>query len=83
MLDRGNRQVLVVNSNRFTVLETIKLSDPTSMAMSPNLKLLGVTNFSSNSVSFIDIDPASPRFHTVTTRFTAPDRTANPDTFGV
>jgi DNA-binding beta-propeller fold protein YncE len=67
VLDRGNRQVLVVNSNRFIVLETIKLSDPTSASVSPNLKLLAVTNFSSNSVSFIDIDPASPRFHTVTT----------------
>jgi hypothetical protein len=65
VLDRDNRQVLVVNSNRFTVLDTLQLSDPVSMAMSPNMTMLAVTNFASASVSFIDIDPTSPSFHQV------------------
>ncbi len=67
VLDRDNRQVLVVNSNRFTVLDSIQLSDPVSMAMSPNMTRLAVSNFSSSSVSFIDIDPFSSRFHEVVT----------------
>ncbi len=67
VLDRGKKQILVVNSNRFTVLETIKLSDPFSMAIAPNLKRLAVSNFSSGTVSFIDIDPSSLTFHQVVT----------------
>lgn len=65
VLDRSNRQVLVVNSNRFTILDTIRLSDPVSMTMSPNMTRLAVTNFASSTVSFIDIDPTSPSFHRV------------------
>lgn len=65
VLDRDNRQVVVVNSNRFTVLDTIQLSDPVSMAMSPNMTRLAVTNFASASVSFIDIDPTSSSFNTI------------------
>jgi DNA-binding beta-propeller fold protein YncE len=57
--------VVIVNSNRFTVLDTIQLSDPVSMAMSPNMTRLAVTNFASSTVSFIDIDPTSPSFHQV------------------
>ena len=67
VLDRDNRQVLVVNSNRFTVLDTIQLSDPVSMAMAPNMTRLAVTNFASASVSFIDIDPTSSTFHQIVT----------------
>jgi len=67
VLDRDNRQVVVVNSNRFTVLDTIQLSDPVSMAMSPNMTRLAVTNFASSSVSFVDIDPTSSTFHQVVT----------------
>jgi hypothetical protein len=65
VLDRDNRQVVVVNSNRFTVLDTIQLSDPVSMAMSPNMTRLAVTNFASASVSFIDVNPLSATFHQV------------------
>ncbi len=65
VLDRDNRQVLVVNSNRFTVLDTIRLTDPVSMAMAPNMTRLAVSNFSSGTVSFIDIDPTSATFHQV------------------
>jgi hypothetical protein len=67
VLDQENKQILVVNSNRFTVLDTIRLTDPFSMAMSPALKHLAVTNFASSTVSFIDINPLSPTFHTVVT----------------
>ncbi|MFK7743257.1 MAG: hypothetical protein AB8H80_23275 [Planctomycetota bacterium] len=65
VLDRDNRQVVIVNSNRFTVLDTIQLSDPVSMAISPNMTRLAVSNFASSSVSFIDINPTSSTFHQV------------------
>jgi len=65
VLDRERKQILVVNSNRFIVLETIKVADPFAMAVAPNLKRLAVTSFSSGSVVGIDIDPGSPRFHQV------------------
>lgn len=67
VLDRDNRQILVVNSNRFTILDTIRLTDPVSMAMSPNMTRLAVSNFSSSTVSFIDINPTSPTFNRVVT----------------
>ena len=65
VLDRDNRQVVIVNSNRFTVLDTIQLSDPVSMAVAPNMTRLAVSNFASSSVTFIDIDPQSATFHQV------------------
>ncbi|MGA0867545.1 MAG: Ig-like domain-containing protein [Planctomycetota bacterium] len=65
VLDRENRQVLVVNSNRFTILDTVRLSDPVSMTMSPSLGVLAVANFSSATISFVNIDPRSPAFNTV------------------
>jgi hypothetical protein len=70
VLDRDNRQVLVLNSNRFTVIDSIQLSDPVSMAMAPNMTRLAVTNFASASVSFIDIDPLSSTFHQIVTETT-------------
>lgn len=65
VLDRDNRRVLVLNSNRFTVLDTIQLTDPISMTMSPNMTRLAVTNFASSSVSFIDINPFSSTFNQI------------------
>jgi hypothetical protein len=65
VLDRARKQVVILNSNRFTVIDTIRLEDPYSMALSPNLKRLTVTNFSSNRVSVIDVDPVSLSFHEV------------------
>jgi hypothetical protein len=67
VLDRDNRQILVVNSNRFTILDRIRLSDPVDMALSPNLRRLVVSNFSSSSVTVIDTNPLSSTFHTVVT----------------
>ncbi len=65
VLDRQNDTILVVNSNRFTVLDSIKLSDPFNMAFSPTLALAAVTNFASSTVSFIDTNPLSPTFNKV------------------
>jgi hypothetical protein len=63
--DRVAAQVVVLNSNRFTVVDRIRVPDPTSFAMSPNLDLLAVTNEEGDQVSFIDVDPASSTFHQV------------------
>ena len=65
VLDADNKQIVVVNSNRMTVLDTIALPDPVDMAMSPNLRRLAVSNFASGTISLIDINPFSPNFHTV------------------
>ncbi len=65
VLDREKKQVLVVNSNRMTVLDTLRFSDPVEIALSPNLSRLAVANFSSNTVTFVDTDPASQSFNQV------------------
>ncbi|MFT5286094.1 MAG: hypothetical protein ACI8TQ_002262, partial [Planctomycetota bacterium] len=63
VVDRVRREVVVINSNRFTVIDRIQLPDPTSLAMSPNLDFLAVSNQSAGTVSFISIDPSSSNFH--------------------
>lgn len=65
MIDRARREIVVINSNRFQVLDRIPVSDPTNLAMSPNLDLLAVSNQNSDLVQFIDIDPNSGTFHQV------------------
>ena len=65
VLDGANQQVLVLNSNRMQVLETLQVRGASKMSMSPNLKRLAVTNFVSGTVSFVDTDPLSPQFHTI------------------
>jgi len=65
VVDRVASEIVVFNSNRFTVLDRIRLLDPTSLAMSPNLDFLAVTNEGADLVSFIDIDPGSATFHQV------------------
>ena len=65
VIDRDNQKLVVLNSNRFTVLKSFSITDPYSLGLSPNLKMLAVTSFSSGKVSFIDVDPSSPTFHTV------------------
>jgi hypothetical protein len=67
VIDRARREVVVLNSNRMTVIDRILTFDPTALAMSPNLSYLAVVNQLSNLVSFIDIDPASATFHQVVT----------------
>jgi hypothetical protein len=65
VIDRVRRQVVVLNSNRFFVLDRIDLPDPTSLAMSPNVDFLAVTNQGAGTVSFIDIRPLSSTFHQI------------------
>lgn len=65
VVDRIRREIVVLNSNRFNVIDRIPVSDPTSLAMSPDLIYLAVTNQGSNTVSFVDIDPSSATFHQV------------------
>ncbi|MFN0243239.1 MAG: YncE family protein [Planctomycetota bacterium] len=65
VIDRGRREVVVLNSNRMTVVDRIPTPDPTTLAMSPNLDLLAVVNQIGNLVSFIDIDPNSSTFHQI------------------
>lgn len=65
VVDRVRREVVVLNSNRFNVVDRILVSDPTSLAMSPDLTYLAVSNQGSNTVSFIDINPSSSTFHQV------------------
>lgn len=65
VVDRVRKRVQVVNSNRMTLLASIPLPDPHSAAMAPNLRWLAVSNFTTGTVSFVDTDPLSPRFHSV------------------
>ncbi|MEZ5962784.1 MAG: hypothetical protein R3F56_02955 [Planctomycetota bacterium] len=65
VVDRAQRRLQVVNSNRMTLLASIPLADPYSAAMAPNLRWLAVSNYSSGTVSFVDVDPLSPTFHRV------------------
>ena len=44
LVDRGRREIVVINSNRFSVVDRILLPDPTDLAMGPNLDFLAVSN---------------------------------------
>ncbi|MEX1026074.1 MAG: beta-propeller fold lactonase family protein [Planctomycetota bacterium] len=63
--DRIAQEVVVLNSNRFSVIERIPMPDPTRFAISPNLDFIAVSSEGSNSVRFIDIDPGSATFHQI------------------
>ncbi|MEM6673177.1 MAG: hypothetical protein AAF726_10045 [Planctomycetota bacterium] len=63
--DRPRSEIVVLNSNRMTVLERIPVADPTSLAMGPNTDLLAVTSQLADTVSFIVINPQSAQFHQV------------------
>lgn len=65
VLDRAAREVVVLNSNRMTVIDRIPVPDPTSAAIGTNLTLLAVTNQSVDTVTFIDINPSSATFHQI------------------
>jgi hypothetical protein len=65
VVDRIRREIVVLNSNRFSVIDRIPVSDPTSLAMSPDLVYIAVSNQGANTVQFIDIDPSSATFHQV------------------
>ena len=64
-LQPAQQRVVVLNSNRCTVLATIALPDPVAMAISPDLRLLAVACRARDEVAFIDTDPRSATFHQV------------------
>jgi len=74
VIDRARREVVVLNSNRMTVVDRIVTSDPTSLGISPNLSLLAIVNQLANLVSFLDIDPNSPTFHQIVQETTVGNR---------
>src|SRR5262249_28292299 len=57
VLDSAAHRVLVLNSNRCTVLAQIALPDPVAMALAPDLRRLAVSNHAQDMVSLIDTDP--------------------------
>lgn len=63
--DSVGNEVVVLNSNRMTVLDRIPVPDPTSMAMSPNVDFLAISSSSTDQVFLIDIEPSSINFHSV------------------
>ncbi|HKX45288.1 MAG TPA: hypothetical protein VJP77_01095, partial [Planctomycetota bacterium] len=63
--DRVRGEIVVVNSNRFTILDRIQVPDPTSLAMSPNVDLLAIASSTAGTVTFVDIDPGSSSFHQI------------------
>jgi len=65
VIDHGQNDVAVLNSNTAEVITRIALPDPTELAMDPNLRLLAVSNRATDNVSFIDIHPDSATFHQV------------------
>jgi len=65
VLDTSGDRVVVLNSNRMQVIDTISVADPRDLAMAPDLNMLAVSNFGTNTVTFIDTDPASVSFHSI------------------
>jgi len=68
VIDRGRREIVVLNSNRMTVIDRVTALDPTSMAMDPNVRTLAVANQLADTVDFVDINPQSSTFHEVVSR---------------
>ncbi|MBI4881717.1 MAG: YncE family protein [Planctomycetes bacterium] len=61
--DRDNGVVHCLNSNNFSVVDTIQTSDPEGLGISPDLKSLWVSNFGADTVSLVGVDPWAPNFH--------------------
>ncbi|MFT7168805.1 MAG: YVTN family beta-propeller protein [Paracoccaceae bacterium] len=65
VVDRTRDEIAVLNSNRMLVIERIPVTGATNVALSPNLDLLAVTSMETDSVTLIDVNPASGTFHQV------------------
>ncbi len=63
-LDADADRVLVLNSNRFTILDQIEVADPVDLAVSPDLRRLAISS-DRDGVLIADIDPTSASFHQV------------------
>jgi hypothetical protein len=62
LLDETNSAIVVVNSNRMSVIKKIPVVSPRDLAISPDMNILAVSNNSASTVTFIDADPFSPTF---------------------
>ena len=60
--DRPGNRVLIVDSNRFRVLLSVVIPDPTRLAMHPSLRLLAVTSAATGNVFVVHTDATSPTF---------------------
>jgi len=65
VLDSSGDQIVVLNSNRMTVIDRIPVSSPRDLAMAPDLNTLAVSNNGPSTVTFIDTNPNSATFHQV------------------
>jgi len=65
VIDPVVRRVVVMNSNRMSVITSIPQPDPVNLAMSPSLKVLSVSNAATNQIHHINTDPFSVDFHKV------------------
>ncbi len=68
VVDKNARAIQVVNSNLFTIYESIATPDPEQLAFAPNLKLLYVSNFSTSDISIVDTRMSSSTIHTELSR---------------
>ncbi len=66
--DGDNGVVQCLNSNNMSILQTIETPDPEGLGMAPDLRTLYVSNFGDDSLSVVDVDPYSPKFHKELTR---------------
>lgn len=65
VVDTLGERVIVLNSNRMTVLDSIPVSDPVDLAMAPDMNTLAVSNRGTSTITLIDTNPYSQSFHTV------------------
>jgi hypothetical protein len=62
LLDETNSEIVVLNSNRMSIIKRLPVVSPRDLAISPDLNLLAVSNNSASTITFIDTDPFSPTF---------------------
>jgi hypothetical protein len=62
LLDETNSEIVVVNSNRMSVIKKVPVVSPRDLAISPDMNILAVSNNSASTVTFIDTDPFSLTF---------------------
>ncbi len=77
LLDSSGDRVVVVNSNRMTILDVIPVADPRDLAISPDMNTLAVSNKSTDTVTFIDTNPNSMTFHSVIKTIALVDKATN------
>jgi hypothetical protein len=61
--DATNNVVHAINSNTMRVISSIPTSDPTGLAIAPDMSRIYVSNFGYDTVSVIGSNPWAPDFH--------------------